>query len=262
MNQLSVHQPPQGPRHNDAALCRFLTSSCRLNIERVRLSDGAEEAFLTGPQMSQEEHTKAFLAVQRSLQPADVSEIIQALRKLTARSRARDGLASDPQKVLDWLEGMSKLMGQYPKDIALEAIADWPETHEWWPTEAEMKPSLDAARNLRDSLADKIAAADPTRRSNDRQSYPHGRTAEFARRVIASEAFGKSFSASWLSPHTSDFSDDTIFTTWVGRKTLEERCADLLHKCGVSVVHETDMDDRLSAYVEKLRDEGKLKRKA
>ena len=85
----------------------------------------------------------AISAHTRALEPASTKELTAALVKLHSLVAHKDeGPDSARLQIAAYLERLS----EYPGDIALAVLAEWPELSRWWPAWFDLKPQLEGAQ--------------------------------------------------------------------------------------------------------------------
>lgn len=67
----------------------------------------------------------------------------------------------DDAKVVLWSERLKIVLKEYPDDIAMAMISDWPKSAsgKWWPTENEVRGACDALMHFRRALAAELERA-------------------------------------------------------------------------------------------------------
>lgn len=143
------------PAH-EAGLARQLRSSWNLQL-RTRFSQSPmghclEEMTLT-PNLSAEACQGALEALlQADMARAPQAQIARGLAMLTAVCvRPSD---FDDAKIILWSDRMRAVCSEYPADIAIGAIDQWPKTDggKFWPTENEFRALLDFLGHFRRKL--------------------------------------------------------------------------------------------------------------
>lgn len=66
-----------------------------------------------------------------------------------------------------------------------------------------------------------------------RRSQPYGKTLMFYKHVA--ETHGEPYARSWMNAQNCDFTDDTIFTTSIGRERLMNQCEFIASKHDVMI---------------------------
>lgn len=94
-----------------------------------------------------------------NLRRATATQIAKGLAVLTAVCAKPADF--DDAKVVLWSERLKMVLQEYPDEIAMAAISDWPktETGKWWPTENEIRSECNALMALRRNLAHALAEA-------------------------------------------------------------------------------------------------------
>lgn len=173
--------------------------------------------------------------------PAEVSEVMDAFNTLTAVTMRPADL--DDTKVISYAQHMPKVLLEYPRDVALETLREWPKTHGggWWPIEHDIRAELDARMQFRRKLRDRLDdAAEQGEADVVRSPMPVGMTAVFAERVR--ERRGADYVYSWLSWDSGcEFSENTVFTVRFGVDTLLKDVGDIADVLRVAIVHCPDV---------------------
>lgn len=103
----------------------------------------------------------------------------------------------DDAKVVVWSERLKQVLGEYPADVALACISEWPRSAngKWWPTENEVHEDCRERLKFRESLkyalqqAAELKGPLPEPEPDDGLcSEPLGQTAEFVERLKARDA--------------------------------------------------------------------------
>lgn len=172
---------------------------------------------------------------------AHPTQIAKSLAVLTAVC-AKPGDFDDAKVVL-WSERLKIVLQEYPGDIALASIANWPKTEngKWWPTENEVRSECDMLMRFRKVLAHaleeafrlatpvQVLSSEP---ADGFRSDPDGATAAFVR---AAYDVNPDKAAAYL--RDARFKDDMIGIPYTfARFALERAFPGLMAQHGVRVV--------------------------
>lgn len=155
-----------------------------------------------------------------------MSALSDLLSEVVAVTRPPRGM--DPKSVEASVLRYMRIMRDYPEDVSFKALDDWPKTHEFFPTEPELRGALDSAhRILRPH--NKLPPYD-----DGMLEYPSGATKAFLdelRKINPSKA------ATYFSHGDARFSDCRIGVKCMFVQAIMERYAPgLLAKHGVRIV--------------------------
>ena len=150
------------PAH-EASLVRQLRSSWNLQL-RTRFSQSPKGHCLEELTVSQGLPAASYRAALEALALADQArapqaQIARGLAMLTAVCvRPSD---FDDAKIILWSDRMRAVCGEYPADIAIGAIDQWPKTEngKFWPSEHEFRELLDFMGHFRRGLQHKLESA-------------------------------------------------------------------------------------------------------
>lgn len=187
------------PAH-EASLARQLRSSWNVQLQ-TRWSQGPKghclETMTLTPGLSAEAYRGALEALaQADAARAPQPQIARGLAMLTAVCMRPSDF--DDAKIILWSDRLRDVCGEYPADIALGAINQWPKTEsgKFWPTENEFRELLDFIghfrRNLRFELETHLHNALPSaptapRHGDGLSDDPEGRVLVFLSRWHGSD---------------------------------------------------------------------------
>lgn len=121
---------PKPATHPGAELEVSLTQQCGLSIERGRLTTTTQPANLL----------KAKSLLLDALAPAKDRALIEALARMSTLVARRNAGDDDAELTLAcYVERLR----EYPADLVLATIADWPNRSQWWPTWFELRERLE-----------------------------------------------------------------------------------------------------------------------
>lgn len=160
------------------------------------------------------------------------NRIAQAMKQLIAVTRPRPDQSEGGVSAM--AERFSAVFSEYPEDVVIAALNEWPKASEWFPTEKEL-------RDLLNYLRFNSASTKGERDARGRSDTPSGMTEYFWQRVAALK--GEAYARSWLwGGVTAMFTGKYVFVNQVGHDRLWRDCADLIRECGVAIV----VDDEIA----------------
>jgi len=135
------------------------------------------------------------------------------------------------------------VLHEYPEDVAVAALDQWPRESEWFPTEREL-------RDLLDRLRIKAGSGVGKGTGKGRSQVPVGMTKQFWERVC--DVKGEAYAMSWLRPGvTAEFSTNNVYVNQVGHDRLWRDFENLIRETGVAIVIDPDVARLLVDYIER-----------
>lgn len=217
----------------------------------VRPNEPSQEGPWIGHGATIEQLNGALRELEYAFAPASVGRIAAAmagLAEVTAHPKE-----TDVDSAAEGMKRLTRMLYEYPADVALEAVNEWPKTPngKWWPTESELRAEcekrVDYRRRLQKQVRDAQAAMQRGAHRDgkqDRRLEPYGATADYV--AAAERAYGAKFVASWLTRRNCEFTADTIYTTPIGRERLSWKCAEIGKHFKVKVVECEQVTKRFS----------------
>lgn len=143
------------PAH-DLSLVRQLRSSWNVRLrtswtETQSGSDLIDLEVLPGPTVAEFEAARDF--INRPQEPASPTNLAKGLAIVTAVCAKPADF--DDAKVVLWSERLKRVLQEYPAEIALASITNWPRSTngKWWPTENEIRHACDEHMEFRAALS-------------------------------------------------------------------------------------------------------------
>lgn len=155
----------QAVRETDAALQASLKQRCGLQLgvrtkvlyhEDGSFTEAVAETSLKLGQDAKLQDGVAMLTL--AMTPAPSAKLAEALTRL--RLITVGGQKADADTELS-IELMIDLLRDYPADVAIETLAEWPRRKRgsWWPTWAELRPILDSKAAMRRAMEARVRQA-------------------------------------------------------------------------------------------------------
>lgn len=247
-NEEPRRAPVPAPAATDRGLLAVLRDGLGLPI---RPDQPSHEGPWIGAGATLQQLTAAMREIEHGFAPASIKRIAEAmtgLAEVTAHPKE-----TDEDAAAEGMKRLTRMLYEYPADVALEAINEWPKTSggKWWPTEAELRAEcekrVDYRRRLQKQVRDAQAAMQRgahRQSGQDRRLEPYGATADYV--AAAERAYGAKFVASWLTRRNCEFTADTIYTTPIGRERLSWKCAEIAKHFKVKVVECEQVAKRFS----------------
>lgn len=138
----------------DRSLVRQLRSSWNVRLQTSWSRSRGLESLTIDPGPTAAELIGALDGLARAnAERAPPSQLAKALAVLTAVCAKPADF--DDAKVVLWSERLKQVLGEFPGDIAMAAISDWPKTEggKWWPTEKEIRDECAELMRFRELLA-------------------------------------------------------------------------------------------------------------
>lgn len=168
-------------------------------------------------------------------------KISKALKQLIAVTRPRPDQTEGGVGAM--AERFAAVFSEYPEDVVVAALDEWPRGNEWFPTEKELRELLGYMRVNSERASGK-------RDARGRSDTPSDMTKYFCERVAAVR--GEPFVRSWLRGGvTAMFSGKYIFVNQVGHDRLWRDCADIIRECGVVVQVDNEIARLLVDFIDK-----------
>lgn len=92
---------------------------------------------------------EATAIVQASFAPAPEEEIIKALYVMRRMTRGRDNEERDPESAEVELHAWARQLKDYPADVVISCLQDWPKRSQFWPTWFELRQRLERGVSMR-----------------------------------------------------------------------------------------------------------------
>lgn len=147
------------PSH-DLSLVRQLRSSWNVRLRTSWM--GSRNQLLTSLELEPGQSVAQLQGALNELEEANLrrataTQIAKGLAVLTAVCAKPADF--DDAKVVLWSERLKMVLQEYPDDIAMAAVSEWPktETGKWWPTENEIRSECNSLMALRRNLAHALA---------------------------------------------------------------------------------------------------------
>jgi uncharacterized protein YbaA (DUF1428 family) len=181
--------------------------------------------------------------------PRSISSAMAGLADVTAHPKE-----SDAEAAIEGAKRLTRMLYEFPADVALEAINDWPKTPngKWWPTEAELRAEcekrVDYRRRLKKQVEDAQRAVQRgahNAKGEVRRLEPHGATTAFYAAVESK--YGHPYAFSWLNRRNCDFTDAKVYTTDLGCERLKAQCSYLAKAVGVTIERCKQVEARFHA---------------
>lgn len=215
-----------------------------------KLADWEPTSDAAIPYLTHGEATSALACLEPWCGAAEFAALMEAFARLapvtTGRTMDRDTLVVSSRL-------LSKVMQEFPAEIAFETIAEWPQTAHGahWPTEHDLREQAQARAapywRLRADLRGQADRDPPKQR---RTRTPVGKTAEFVERV--KRHIDEDYVRGWLTGRFCDFTDDTIFMNSFGRSRVERDVGHIARDCGVHLAFCADVTARMNAELNAL----------
>lgn len=168
-------------------------------------------------------------------------QISKALKQLIAVTRPRPDQSEGGVSAM--AERFAQVFREYPEDVVVAALAEWPKGSEWFPTEKELRDLLNYIK-----LSSDKADSPPDERG--RSEKPSGMTQFFYQRVSAVK--GEAYARSWLRGGvTAMFTDRYVFVNQVGHDRLWRDVPTLIRECGVAIVVDEGIARLLVDYIDR-----------
>lgn len=171
--------------------------------------------------------------------------LAHALREMTEVTRPRPN--QDEESVEICIGRLYRVLREFPDDVALRAVDEWPRRNQFFPTECELRVQCD---NVIADMA-RAEAASNVPREEGRFSHPVGRSEYFVNQVR--KRFGDAYVKSWMSGGINAlFSDNVVYVTIIGHERLMRDCHDLAHEASIWIVASDECLNNLNRYCERM----------
>ena len=127
------------------------------SVQQALASQVDRDYNLTGYQMTKEvtkqDKDTAIKMLQKALEPLPANTILQELTRLKLKTMARN---MTTEELSLQLAVYTDELGQYPADIVVKVLRDWPKQSKWWPTWHELDIELEWRTNRRQFKLDAL----------------------------------------------------------------------------------------------------------
>ncbi len=179
---LAAPETPIVPVH-ELDLVRQLQSSWNVRL-RTNSKTGILDHLVLDGEMSAKDATGALAAIDKAnARRAPPTQIAKALAVLTAVCAKPSDF--DDAKVVLWSERLKQVLAEFPAEIAMAAVSQWPRTDrgQWWPTEKEIRDQCESHMQFRADLAEMLLrqrakALAPPKAASDAPAHSDGFSAE------------------------------------------------------------------------------------
>lgn len=131
---------------------------------------------------------RALAIVEAAFAPAPEEELAKALYGLRVMTRGRDGEVRSPGAGEVEIAAWVQRLGEYPGDVAISVIQDWPKRSQWWPSWFEVQEALDKAmsqRRVMKHMVLQLLAEGQTRKRIEEQPEPEEHRAKVIEKALS-----------------------------------------------------------------------------